>query len=69
MKQYRPSISRQKKRYSVKLTLKRTRREQTSCRQPILSNREEWVTRPRSLSDAITIADEVALAAEGWRQG
>ncbi len=69
MKQYRPSIGRQKKRYSIKLTMERARGDHAIERRPVPSNQEEWIAQPRSLSDAIAIADHVAHAADGWRQG
>src|SRR5712672_302400 len=65
MKSSRPIVERQKRRYSLRLSLFRLRKGKSLPAQAIASNSEPWIENPRSLADAEAISDSVERSIGG----
>jgi hypothetical protein len=59
MKSYRPNVDRQKRRYSLRLSLLRLRKGKPFPTKAIGSSIEPWIENARSLADAEVISDSV----------
>ena len=66
MKAYRPNVDRQKRRYSLRLSLLRLRKGKPFPIKAIGSNSEPWIENARSLADAEAISDSVERSTAGW---
>jgi hypothetical protein len=66
MKSYRPNVDRQKRRYSLRLSLLRLRKGKPFPTKSIGSNNEPWIENARSLADAEVISDSVERSTAGW---
>jgi len=66
IKSYRPNVEMQKRRYSLRLSLFRLRKDKPLPATAIRSNSEPWVENPRSLADAEAISDSVERSTDAW---
>ncbi|MDQ3624218.1 MAG: hypothetical protein M3463_17305 [Verrucomicrobiota bacterium] len=66
MKTYKPDLTRQKRRYSLLLRLRKNRKKTQLPAIP--DNRVPWGPAPRTLKEAIALSDRIARARSSLRK-